>query len=74
MSLDPRVARDIPMGRVKLQLIFEGFNLLNRDNISTVRTGLYSASGTTLTRTTNFGEALTSTGPRIIQLAVKVIF
>ncbi len=74
VSLDPRVARDIPMGRVKLQLIFEGFNLLNRDNISNVRTGLYSASGTTLSRTTNFGEALTSTGPRIIQLAVKVIF
>ena len=74
VSLDPRVARDFPAGRAKLQVIFEGFNLLNRDNISNVRNTLYSASGTTLTRVTNFQESLTSSGPRIIQLALKMIF
>lgn len=72
ISLDPRVARDIPLGRMKLQLIAEAFNLLNRDNISSVRTGLYTSTGTTLTRTTNFQESLTSSGPRIVQLAAKV--
>jgi hypothetical protein len=75
ITLDPRIARDIPMPKAsKLQLIWEAFNLLNRDNISSVRTGLYSASGTTLTRATNFQEPLTSSGPRIMQLAVKWIF
>jgi hypothetical protein len=74
VSLDPRVARDVPAGPVKLQLIFEAFNLLNRDNISSVRTTLYSASGTTLTQVTNFQEPLATTGPRIIQLAVKMMF
>ena len=48
--------------------------LLNRDNINSVRNGLYTASGTVLTRTTNFQEPLTSTGPRIIQLAAKITF
>jgi outer membrane receptor protein involved in Fe transport len=74
VSLDPRIARDIPAGPAKLQLIFEAFNLLDRDNISSVRNGLYSASGTTLTRVSNFQEPLTSSGPRVIQLAAKVIF
>jgi hypothetical protein len=74
VSLDPRITRDIGLGRAKLQLIVEGFNILNRDNINGVRTTLYSASGRTLTRTTNFQEPITSSGPRILQLAVKVIF
>ena len=75
ISLDPRVARDIPLGsRAKVQLIVEAFNLLNGDNIISVRNGLYTGSGTTLTRTTNFQEPLTSSGPRIVQLAAKVIF
>ncbi len=74
VSLDPRIARDIPIRQARLQLIFEAFNLLNRDNISSVRTGLYSSTGTTLTRTTNFQEPLTTSGPRIIQLAAKVLF
>jgi hypothetical protein len=74
VSLDPRVARDIPLGPAKLQLIFEAFNLLNADNINSVRTGLYSASGTTLTRVSNFQEPLTSAGPRVIQLAAKILF
>ncbi|MGH9312324.1 MAG: TonB-dependent receptor [Vicinamibacterales bacterium] len=74
VSLDTRIARDIPIRRARAQLIVEAFNLLNRDNISSVRTGLYSSTGTTLTRTTNFQEPLTSSGPRIIQLAAKILF
>jgi hypothetical protein len=75
VSLDPRIARDIHIGaNSRVQLIFEAFNLLNADNINTVRTTLYSSTGTTLTPVTNFGEFLTSSGPRIIQLAVKFMF
>ncbi len=74
ISLDPRIARDIPLGHAKLQLIAEAFNLLNRDNISSVRNGLYTANGLVLSRTTNFGNPLTSAGTRIVQLAAKVTF
>ena len=46
---DPRIARDIPLGRARLQLIWEAFNLFNRDNIIGVDTTFYSVTGTTLT-------------------------
>ena len=74
VSLDPRIARDVPIGRVKLQFIWEAFNLLNRANVSSVRTGLYSVSGTVLTRVANFQEPTATSGPRIMQLALKVLF
>jgi outer membrane receptor protein involved in Fe transport len=74
VSFDPRVARDFPLGGAKAQLIWEAFNLFNNDNISGVRTTLYSAAGTTLTRVSNFQQSTLSSGPRIMQLAVKFIF
>ena len=74
VSFDPRVARDFPIGRAKAQLIWEAFNLFNNDNISGVRNTLYSASGTTLTRVSNFQQPTSSSGPRIMQLAVKLNF
>ena len=74
VSFDPRIARDIPAGRAKVQLIWEAFNLFNRDNISGVRNTRYNVSGTTLTTLTNFQQATLSSGPRIMQLAVKLRF
>ena len=74
VTLDPRIAREFPIGRTRLQLIWEAFNLLNRDNINNVDTTYYSVSGTTLTRGANFGRALGSAGERIMQLAAKVMF
>jgi hypothetical protein len=88
-SLDPRIARDIPVGRARLQLIFEAFNILNRANYTSLgppitvpgNTVLYSVTGTTLTRNPNFGVPLgagyffpNAPGGRIMQLATKVIF
>jgi outer membrane receptor protein involved in Fe transport len=77
-SFDPRIARNIPIARAKLQLIFEAFNLFNADNISGVNTAYYRASstaaGATLTPVTTFGQPTSSSGPRIIQLAAKVLF
>jgi outer membrane receptor protein involved in Fe transport len=74
VTFDPRIARQIPAGAAQINVIWEAFNLFNRDNISGVDTTFYSVSGTTLTRAANFGRPLTSTGERIMQLAVKVTF
>jgi outer membrane receptor protein involved in Fe transport len=74
VTLDPRIAREIPLGRTRLQLIWEAFNLFNRDNISAVESTYYSVSGTTLTRGTLFGRPTASSGERIMQLAAKITF
>jgi len=74
VTFDPRVSREIPMGAARLQLLWEAFNLFNRDNISGVDTTYYSVAGTTLTRATNFGRPLASSGERIMQLAAKITF
>jgi hypothetical protein len=75
VTFDPRIARDIAAGsKAKVQLIWEAFNLFNRDNISGVRNTLYNVSGTTLTTLTNFQQPTLSSGPRIMQLAVKLRF
>jgi hypothetical protein len=74
-SLDLRIARLITLVRsVKLQPIFEVYNLMNADNINTVNTTLYGVAGTTLTPNASFGQPLATTGQRIIQLALKVVF
>jgi hypothetical protein len=70
VTFDPRIARDIPVRKATLQLIWEAFNLFNRDNISGVRNTLYNVSGTTLTTLTNFQQPTLSAGPRIMHLAV----
>jgi outer membrane receptor protein involved in Fe transport len=74
VTLDPRIAREIPLGRARLQVIWEAFNLFNRDNISGVEVAYYSVSGTTLTRGALFGRPTLSAGERIMQLAAKISF
>jgi hypothetical protein len=74
VSFDPRISREIPAGRAQIQVIWEAFNLFNRDNISAVDTTYYSVSGTTLTRGTLFGRPTASAGERIMQLAAKIVF
>ena len=74
VAFDPRISREIPLGRTRLQLIWEAFNLFNRDNISAVETTYYSVSGTTLTRGALFGRPTASSGERIMQLAIKLQF
>jgi outer membrane receptor protein involved in Fe transport len=74
VTFDPRISREIPLRRARLQLIWEAFNLFNRDNISGVETAYYSVSGTTLTPGPIFGRPSASAGERIMQLALKVTF
>jgi outer membrane receptor protein involved in Fe transport len=73
-SVDPRVTKDIPIGPTTLQLIVEAFNVFNRSNVNGLNQGYYSVSGTTLNKLSAFGTPTTSAGPRIVQLAAKVIF
>ena len=75
--MDLRIARDIPMiGTLRVQPIFEAYNLLNADNINSVNNALYGVNTATnvLTPNTGFGQPLTTAGQRIIQLAVRVLF
>ncbi|HET7219901.1 MAG TPA: hypothetical protein VFJ02_17710, partial [Vicinamibacterales bacterium] len=74
VSFDPRVARDVRIRAARLQLIWEAFNLFNRDNISGVETTYYGVTGTTLTRGTLFGRPTATAGERIMQLAAKITF
>jgi outer membrane receptor protein involved in Fe transport len=75
MSLDPRVARDIPFGGdTRLTVIWEAFNLLNRANVSTVNVVRYNVTGTVLRENPLFGQITATSDPRIMQLAVKFSF
>lgn len=50
VSLDPRITKSIPITeRVKGQLIFEGYNIFNHTNFTSVSTAQYSASTNTTT-------------------------
>ncbi len=77
VTFDPRIARDLGIsGRARLTLIFEAFNLFNDDILSSLETGLYTASSTSTVLTPNvaFGTPLTSVGERVIQVAIKLTF
>jgi len=76
-ALDLRIARTIAVMRtMKLQPIFEVYNLTNADDINSVNNAFYGVNTATnvLTPSTSFGQALSTAGQRIMQLAVKVLF
>jgi len=89
VSLDPRVTRNVHVTeRVRLQFIGEAFNALNHANISGVRTTQFSRSASTTVcgiagtpclvpqniGAAAFGTPTATSGPRIMQLAVKFLF
>jgi outer membrane receptor protein involved in Fe transport len=74
-SFDLRIARDIPVaGSVKVQPLFEVYNLFNADNVNSVNTALSGVTGSVLAPNSSFGQPLGTAGQRIIQLALKVAF
>jgi outer membrane receptor protein involved in Fe transport len=75
-SVDPRITKEIGLGRARLQLIAEAFNVLNRSNVSNLNRTFYSYNATaiTLTPLATYGTPTVSSGPRIMQLAAKVTF
>ena len=89
VSLDPRLTRSISIGEhAKLQIIGEAFNVLNHANITYVNNTQYTVSGFSShcgiapspcvvpnnKGLSAFGTPLFSSGPRMMQLAVKVTF
>jgi hypothetical protein len=79
VSFDPRITRDITVHeRIRLQLIAEAFNAFNRANFTGINTTFYSLTGTgtaaRLVTNRAFGTPTTTTEPRVIQLAAKIIF
>ncbi len=77
ISVDPRISREIAiLGRGRLQLIAEAFNVFNRTNISSVNQTKYryDAATRTLTPLATFGNPFATSGPRIVQLAARLMF
>jgi outer membrane receptor protein involved in Fe transport len=83
VSLDPRLTRNIGIGeRAKLQIIVEGFNILNHANIIGVNDNQYAVLDCGSSRclvlqnqgSSAFGTPLSSSGARVMQLAVKATF
>ena len=77
-TVDLRISRDVPLyrERVKLRLIGEAFNLTNRANFNGLQTTKYAFNSTTriFTPRTDFLRPTSTFDPRILQLAVKIIF
>ena len=77
--IDMRLARQVPLGKARLEIIGEAFNLLNRTNIFAQRNTFYSFTNGALVPQANFGEDLApppgaGDTQRIVQLALKVSF
>lgn len=77
-NVDVRVSRDIPIfrERVRLRLIGEAFNLTNRANFNGIQNSKYAFNSITNTFTprTDYLRKLSTFDPRILQLAVKIIW
>ena len=84
-SVDLRVSRAFPIGRSKIEGIFEAFNLFNRINYTSANTTFYTIGGTaaaptltynsaTFNTMTNANNGTFSPRPREIQLGVRYTF
>ncbi len=77
LDLSPRITRDIPLfSATRLQLIIEGFNVLNQHNVSNVNRTYYSysAATNTLTPVSSFDLPTATAGQRILQVAARLTF
>ncbi|HEV8267406.1 MAG TPA: hypothetical protein VGR00_04200, partial [Thermoanaerobaculia bacterium] len=74
VSIDPRITKEFDFGAVRLQIIAEAFNIRNRSNVSAVRTQKYAVVNGKLVTQSSFFSPTASSGPRIVQLAAKVLF
>lgn len=89
VSFDPRLTWNVPLTeRVRLQFLVEDFNVLNHGNITAARTTEFGLSTSSLVcgiatapclvpqnaGLSAFGTPTATSGPRIIQLALKLLF
>jgi hypothetical protein len=89
ISLDPRVTRNMTLhDRLRLQLIWESFNVLNHTNVTAARATQFTLSTSALgcapaaapclvsqmKGLSAFGTPTVTSGPRIMQLSAKFVF
>ncbi|MBI3208505.1 MAG: hypothetical protein HYZ37_06345, partial [Candidatus Solibacter usitatus] len=76
LTWDLRLSKDVPLGteRIRLRFIAEAFNLTNRANFNGIQVGQLIHAGGIFRPTTNFGFAQSNFDPRIMQLAIKLVF
>jgi Carboxypeptidase regulatory-like domain len=72
-SVDVRVNKIVPIGRARLEAIFEVFNLFNRTNFSDVN-NVFGPGAYPSNPLPGFGQFLQTAPPRQAQLAVKITF
>ncbi|MEO5741972.1 MAG: carboxypeptidase regulatory-like domain-containing protein [Vicinamibacterales bacterium] len=72
-AVDVRLARRFPVGRLRVDGIFEVFNLFNRSNYTAVNNVFGTGSYPTSPAPT-FGQFTQAAAPRQIQLALKIGF
>ena len=72
-SVDVRVSREFPIGRVKIEGLFEVFNLFNRTNYTEINNifGVGAYPGSPLP---TYGQFTQAGPPRQVQLAFKLTF
>jgi hypothetical protein len=78
-NVDARLAREFKFTeRMRLQLIFEAFNLTNRVQVTSINTTQYTVRGSTLFPRTDFqtisGAGTNLFGPRQLQLGARFSF
>ena len=75
-TLDLRLVKGIRVAGSEVELIAEGFNVLDRDNINTQRTVFYNYDprANLLIPQATFGDDVTAADNRIVQLAIRLRF
>ena len=70
------LSKDVPIGseRIRLRLMGEAFNLTNRANFNGIQTTLYTFTEGSSGPRTNYHASSNEFDPRVMQLAVKLIF
>jgi outer membrane receptor protein involved in Fe transport len=80
IEIDLRVQKEFTFHeRYNLQLFGEAFNLANHENVTGVNSTAYGITGNTLTYQAAFGTTSSANtnyayGPRVIQIAARVVF
>jgi hypothetical protein len=77
-TLDLRLSKEVPLrsDRLKLRLVGEAFNALNRANFSTIQQTPFNYTSATgiFTQNTNFMAPTATYDPRILQIAARITF
>jgi hypothetical protein len=76
-SLDLRVSKTVSLARAsQVRLIVEGFNILNRANVSAIQQVAYTydAAARVFTPNPTFGAATNTSDPRVLQIAARFTF